>query len=325
MQSLVFILCTEGRDSYPEATATAIQSVRYSNPNLPVQVVTDPRSYRVVKEKHPVLSSLPDNWKVVNGVEGEPRKRSRHLKTSLRRLVDGRCVFLDGDVLVRKSLLSLFELPVDLAAAVNHSTPVRENQVWPSEVRMLNELQWETPAEAYYNTGVLLLNDTEETHRFWEQWHIHWKWSVRRTGRYVDQPAFNHTLVTSPSLRFRELHNAYNAQLFANLRIAWAPVVWHFYTTAANTHRLPYLDYIEQRAGGLPHDPALVAAMCRSKHPWTDRSWAGHFLARRGIRRGYLWPVEEYWLTGRYREAFAWWIRNKYNNLKRFVGQDGRT
>ncbi len=301
---------------YVHATTTAIHSVRYSNPGLPVWVVTDAQSYALLRENHPSLLPSPDGWKVVEGVEGGARKRSRYLKTRLRHLVDGKCVFLDGDVLVRGSLRPLFGLQADLAAAVNHSTPDPTQQVWSTDRLMLRQLDWETSPQGYFNTGVLFLNDTEAAYRFWDQWHHHWKRSVAVTDRVVDQPAFNHTLSVIGGVCFEELPIPYNAQLFANLTVAWAPVVWHFYTNAANTHHALYLKYIEALGKGGMHDPALVRSMCRCPHPWNSKGLVDRYLARRGIRRGYLWPVEELWLTGQYRKAVEWWIENKRKHLR---------
>lgn len=182
---IVYVLVSSRNDCYYEQFLLSLYSLRYSNPDRVVEVVTDrdTREY-LIEKKEPLLSDV--SFHVVQ-VEGSGMYKSRFLKTSLREQVSGDFLFLDVDTLVCGSLAPVDKVKADVAAVISLN----------GQGRILNERKRRYLSEAgfgdyrygpYFNSGVMLVRDTAAAHRLFNAWHKGWQQSFLN-GVPFDQPA----------------------------------------------------------------------------------------------------------------------------------------
>jgi hypothetical protein len=134
MQTIVYAVTSGGRDAYSVATRVSATSVRVTNPNARIVIVCDSASAESMERVGDPLLSEVDDWIVCSTPAGDSAYRSRFVKTSLRNLIEGRFLFLDGDTLVRDDLSEVFSLSCDVAGCPNHSKDKFEEQIWPVDL-----------------------------------------------------------------------------------------------------------------------------------------------------------------------------------------------
>ncbi|MCR5464834.1 MAG: hypothetical protein K6F06_09925 [Bacteroidales bacterium] len=184
---VVYVLVCSQEDHYYEQFLLSLCSLRTHNPDLPVEVVTDPASHAYVTGKRePLLDGVLFNVASTPGGDDNLYK-SRYLKTSLRPIVKGDFLFLDTDTLVCEPLDGVDMIEADIAAAASMN----------GQNRILNERKkgflkrggfGSFSRGPYYNSGVLFVRDTDASRNLFESWHKSWQKSFGN-GVPFDQPA----------------------------------------------------------------------------------------------------------------------------------------
>lgn len=155
-------------------------------------------------------------------------RASRHLKTSLRSLLDGDFLFVDIDTLMIEPPIKMFDGHHDIGACFD-----RNWEKWsPHRPTWVNEhyenLGWTLSDRGYFNTGVLFMRDNAKARAFGAAWHLRWQLFVARVGKHQDQPAFN-SLVAQPDLKIRAYPLRYNAMVDAVPFFCWRAVIVHYF------------------------------------------------------------------------------------------------
>jgi len=184
---VVYVLVCSREDHYYEQFLLSLCSLRAHNPDLPVEVVTDPVSHAYLTEKsESLLDGVVFTVAETPGGDGSLYK-SRYLKTSLLPIVKGDFLFLDTDTLVCEPIDDVDLIEADIAAAISMN----------GQRRILNDRKRDFLASGgfgsfskgpYYNSGVLLVRDTEVSRSLFDSWHKGWLKSIV-SGVPFDQPA----------------------------------------------------------------------------------------------------------------------------------------
>jgi hypothetical protein len=221
--------------------------------------------------------------------------RSRYLKTSLRSIMEGPFLFLDGDVFVRKSLNPIFELNVDLAIACNHSHTNYEEQVWDSDAETIRLMGWQISERMYFNSGVIFWGDTEKARNLGKEWHHRWLNSFECCGKHQDQPALNAALfAVQPQISI--LSDRYNAQFKVMTAVAQDAVLWHYYCSAREVPITTFELLVQDLLNEDKLDKRQISAMVKSRHPWRRTSFIDDWAALRICRRNSFNGWESAWL-----------------------------
>ena len=187
MIKVVYVLVCGQKDNYYEQFLLSLCSLRFHDPGRDVEVVTDPSSYTYVKGKN---ERLLDGvvFTVVDAPGGDDTLyKSRYLKTSLKPIVEGDFLFLDTDTLVCGKLESIDGVRADVAAAISMNG---QNKLLNDRKKMfLEQAGFGNFTEGpYYNSGVMLVRDTDTSRRLFGSWHAGWRRSFEK-GVPFDQPA----------------------------------------------------------------------------------------------------------------------------------------
>jgi hypothetical protein len=268
---VVYVLSASDADPFAEMAAISVASLRISNPQAEITLVTDQSFDRLTTPGRKYLEANIDKAKIVEFPGSASQiERSRYLKCHLRHLIDGPFLFLDIDTLVLAGLgaidtTAMFQ-NLDLAAVANiepdglsHSCEVNEH---------FKIMGWPTAPRTYLNAGVFYLADTPAAHEFSNALIRSWEEYVHKVGKFNDQPAFNRAIIeTNP--RFFELPIDFNAQIVMNPSLALDAKIIHYFT-----------GHFEERVDTIGHllakqlkhngsfDEDTLAKAVASRNPW---------------------------------------------------------
>jgi FkbM family methyltransferase len=326
---VVYVITTDGCDTYENMALVSMLSVRITNPGLEILAVCDHESALALSANKHRLLKVCDELITVPTPDGEPAFRSRWIKTQLCRYVEGSVLFLDADTLVRGSIAELPRLVSEIAAVANHNGATISEQIWIEDRQVLEEMDWPSNFRAYLNSGFFLFKSCRRVHDFFAKWHELWLAGVSANGRVRDQPSFNTAIVLS-GVEMEILPSTFNAQLAKSWNRSSQAIVWHFYASegdggnsfgslvkAANNLSLSHLHRLISRAVAMPA-------------PWPNLGWFGRCLAARVELRGSASREEWLWLHGRRKDALRFALgqftklKNGYWRARRILGLSAR-
>lgn len=307
-QTICYVLTSDGTDSYADMNLVSAWSVRWSNPQVRIVVLSDTATQEALEaRRHPILTEV-DEFQSVEVPSASPKFKNRYIKTSLRRRIEGPFLFLDGDTLVRGSLTPIFETKASLAGVPNHSGTGVPSEIPKTERSIFKELGWTLPPNYYVNGGVLYFSDRSDAYKFCDLWHGRWIESSRKTRRHFDQVALNKA-VNDSGVDFAWINHRFNAQVHARPSHAWGAVIWHIYLSGHHASPKTVLDVcLDRMRNGRPVDRSFVAKMCQREHPWLtnnpiDRIAVNGFRRHEEILNGSGW--EHLWLADEHLQAIS--------------------
>lgn len=188
---IVYVVVS-GKDSIYLAQAYASAwSLKYHNPDVSITLVMDNKTSAVWDNcgfeefksmvNHVIKVDFDDSVK--------NHERSRYLKTSLRKLIEGDFLFIDTDTIITDSLSKLDDIKCDVGAVVDghryiDAVPLfKFIRNWLKKYYQINNV---LPNINYYNSGVLLVRDTEIASQLFSKWHFYWNKS-KEQGFSKDQ------------------------------------------------------------------------------------------------------------------------------------------
>lgn len=209
---IVYVLVSNDADIYYEQALLSAWSVRYYNPTTHIAVVMDDRTANRLDANRAELLQIIDERVVVDFEPEVPsRLRSRELKTSLRHLIQGDYLFIDADTIVSGSLEEVDGIAVQIGAVLDGHRKYDKffhHHLTHAAEYLDCEVEDGMP---YYNSGVMYVKDTPETHTFYNKWHELYN-KMQREGHFFDQPSLFEVCQKHPIVE--EIDGTYNCQLF---------------------------------------------------------------------------------------------------------------
>jgi hypothetical protein len=314
VQKICYVLTSDGTDSYADMNLVSAWSVRYSNPQVKIILLSDTGTRKALEaRRHPILTEM-DEFQSVEVPSASASFKNRYIKTSLRRRIEGPFLFLDADTIVRGNLMPVFETKAALAGVPNHSGTGAPSEIPKLERRIFKELDWTVPPNYYVNGGVLFFSKHPDAYTFCDLWHELWVECSRKTGRHFDQVALNKAINDS-RVDFTWINHGFNAQVHARPSYAWGAIIWHIYLSGHHASPKTVLDVcLDRMRNGRPVDRSFVAKMCRREHPWLinnpiDRIAVKRFRRHKKLLTGTDW--EQLWLADEHLRAIRQLMGNK--------------
>jgi hypothetical protein len=236
-------------------------------PSARITILTDDQSLpRVQKELKPITSTGAKIW-TVGRFEGNPRQRSRFVKTQMRNALQGDFLYLDADTVPVSRFDALIRSRSRLSAAIDRNR-VSPDGSFPSRVVPdFRRLGWPYPTEVYLNTGVLFWKDCREAHELGQQWHRNWLHYTAAVDNPSDQPSFNHSL-NMLGIKPKIISDVHNARLGVSPRFTDGAVIYHLLSgdERANGTFIDLLLYRYRTSGKV--DFALIEKTAGRGNPW---------------------------------------------------------
>ena len=322
---VVYVITSDGCDTYANMALGSMLSVRISNPGLDILAVCDQKSALTLSAKKHRLLDVCDEFITVPTPDGEPTFRHRWIKTQLYRYVEGNVLFLDADTLIRDSLAELPRLVSEVGAVANHNGAILSEQIWIDDRQVFEEMGWASNFQAYVNSGVFFFKPYQRVREFFAKWHELWLAGVSANGRLRDQPSLNCAIVLS-GVKIKVLPSTFNAQLAKSWNCSSRAVVWHFYASEGDAGTL-FGSLVEAANNlSLSHLRHLISRAVAMPAPWPNFGWFARRLAARVELRGSARREEWLWLHGRRKDALRFalgqltQLRNGYWRARRIFG-----
>ncbi len=183
MKTKIVYVVVSGKDSIYLAQAYASAwSLRYHNPDASITLVMDNKTCDVwdncgVDEFKSIVNQV---IKVDFDDSVKNHERSRFLKTSVRNVVAGDFLFIDTDTIITDNISGLDDIICDVGMVGDSHKYVNETPLFPFIKKWMKKYfkgYIILPDINYYNSGVMLVRDTEAAHLLFSKWHECWKHS----------------------------------------------------------------------------------------------------------------------------------------------------
>lgn len=321
---VVYCLSGGAGDAVVAMMRLSIASVRLTNPDTVVEVLIDQQSLEEIQAAGSRLLEEIDHVHACAVPPGPAALRSRHLKTSMRTVVQGAFLFLDADTLVRKPLCPEWSDTTDVAACPNYCRDRLHEQLEADEAAYIAAMGWPLPS-SYVNSGVVFFADSPQAHAVGRLWHACWTAGVRRTGRRIDQPAFNHAVQTSGA-ELCLLPSGWNSQIVRAPATARDASIWHYYHSCERAADTRFAIEALRLSHDQPVEQSVVRRLVSADLPWPTDSWIRRTVVGMMIRQGEMAPLMSSVLAGEYVKAARHMSRAALERLVRpFNGVDRRT
>lgn len=188
---LVYVLTCAPEATYIEQALISIWSARYHNPDAHIVLIVDDKTnLLLVGKRAELLDYISEKMVVELPVDMNILERSRHIKTSVRKLIVGDYLFIDTDTIICRSLEDIDKLDCEVSAVLDYHCPVEK---YPKD------LKWHLKGRCdkigvdycnvkeYFNSGVMYVKDTPIAHLLYEKWHQYWSDGLSN-GLIADQP-----------------------------------------------------------------------------------------------------------------------------------------
>lgn len=258
-----YVLVCQGWDRHAQMTWLSAQSLRRHEPDVKITLVTESKTHRALQSAGELLGVVDDVVTIDTPIE-DRRLRAFHLKTLMRRHVDGDFLFMDGDTLVVNRVRDALDFDTEVAAAVDFNF---DHKFFPRQLRgPYTKLGWTYPLPFYFNSGVVLMRDTPAVRQLSEEWTRRWLLLVEE-GVPGDQDAFASALFAR-SIKWTRLPKAFNSIVIKrNYRFRDARIL-HFFGSE-DEQRGTILEHllVRLRETGTFDDAAYQRCL-REGHPW---------------------------------------------------------
>ena len=259
----VYVLTSTPKDIYYEQFLLSAKSLKLIMPDAQIILICDTvtkeslTGKRIEYEKlvsKTISVETPDNMIQI--------QKSRWLRTSMRRLVEGDFIFLDGDTIVTDNLSSINNLRIKFGACLDKHSLLEKHTKRKNIIEKNKNLGFNSHlSNRHYNGGVLFCADIPEIHKLFDRWHE--LWLLCNSKNIVrDQPSLNMAIHENLSL-FTELDGTWNCQIaFNGLPFLAESKIIHYFMSDLYAHSSPFSlasgdIFIKIRETGIIPDEAL--------------------------------------------------------------------
>lgn len=239
---IVYVLVSNNTDYYLEQAYVSMFSLKKYNPKAQIYVVADKDTVDGINANsiRKKLSAYVDSFISVDFDKNVGLKeRSRFLKTTLRKHIDGDFLFLDTDTVICGSLSEIDNWKIDLGIVLDLHSHLLEHP-YQNGIRqnILNMYKIDIPKGIdYYNSGVMFVRDSSETHRFFDLWHSNWKSTKDLPMGFRDQQSLIKTEIDLNGF-IHPISGDYNCQVLGSIQFLHTAKIVHFFNTQWNGPKL---------------------------------------------------------------------------------------
>lgn len=228
---VVYVIVANKMDGLLQQALVSMYSLKLHNPQSEIIIVTDDSSCDIILENAKGISRLIHEIKRVDSPSGlNNMQKSRYLKTSLRKHIEGDFLYLDCDTIVLKQVDVIAQMTTADIGAVKHShhEDVMLNSL-NNYLKITGKQYW--GSKIHYNSGVLYVKDTDNSYMFFEEWHKKWLSDLRTYNVSLDQLALSQTENRYPAI-ISELNGEFNCQIETKngRNYMFNPYILHYYS-----------------------------------------------------------------------------------------------
>lgn len=239
MIKYLFVLASDSSDNYYEQAFLAISSLKIHTPNAFVSLLIDDITETTLTGKRENIRNLVNEIKTVKiDSKFNKKARSRWLKTSMRKHIEGDFLYIDNDTIISGDLSEIENINADVGAILDDHTYLYEfEKTRPSRYKEIKKIfklrNFGVPFDfkIYFNGGVFFCRDTKKGHDFFNEWHRLWLHCFD-LNLLTDQPSLNQANYNLGNI-ICELDGIWNCQLMHDgaLKYFFNAKILHYFAT----------------------------------------------------------------------------------------------
>ena len=229
---IVYVIVSSAADYYLEQAYVSMMSLKRHNPDSHIVAVIDSLTAESLDDVREKELSLADERVVIDlDKDWSANKRSRFLKTNVRKYVDGNFLYIDTDTVVVGRLDDIDNVQADVAAVYDCHVLFAENPYREMNLKLGKELGWNMGSEReFFNSGAVYVKDNDVARNLYAKWHSNWAEGIER-GVNMDQPSFAKSNAELDHV-IKPLSAEWNCQLpFGYKYLSKAKVVHYLWTS----------------------------------------------------------------------------------------------
>lgn len=211
---IVYSIISSNNDSYLDQAILSVLSLKLYNPTALVIIVCDTATkMSLVGYRSKILEYITNILVVDIPNRFRGIQQSRYLKTNLRKFIEGDFLYIDTDTVICSTLKEVDKITADVAmcADLNEELKLKDQNT----INRCNQAGFhDMENKPYFNSGVMFVRDTPTAHKFYEEWHKQWQYSVSN-GINLDQPSLNYTNSSMGEV-VAQLPDEWNCQIYFN-------------------------------------------------------------------------------------------------------------
>lgn len=192
MYKIVYVLTTNGNDPYIKELMLSLYSLKKNSPSSNAVVVMDEKSYEIVRQNTSKILEDVELIKVDVPYD-DNRLKSRFLKTTLRKYINGDLLFVDTDTIILKDINNLViegQIGAERSYNMDFESIPEEAYMWRTNGYSNHEIFTYKQNTDWFNSGVMFVKDSEDTKNFYEKWNQTWK-ETAKLGYAYDEASLN--------------------------------------------------------------------------------------------------------------------------------------
>ena len=259
----LYVLTSDNSDSYLEQTLLSITSLRLQMPEANISLLVDDITERTLSDQRAKILKLTNELKSVKVDEPfNKQARSRWLKTSMRRHIEGDFLYIDGDTIIADDLSPINDLDIELGHVLDdHGYLSEYEKTRPKRLkevkRMFRSRNFDKDFDfkVYFNGGVSFCRDCKTGHDFFNEWHRLWL-HCYKLNMLSDQPSLNQANFNLGN-PIKELDGIWNCQLMHDgaMKYIHDAKVLHYFTT--HVHEKFFLLANSEHTAGIKETGAI--------------------------------------------------------------------
>lgn len=230
----VYVIVSNGDYFYVEQAYVSIFSLHYHNPKAEIVIATDKETYENLTRNNKIFKSI-QNFIIIKTPDCfTSKQKSRFIKTSLRLKISGDFVYLDVDTIILGELKDLFNIDCHIGAVKDCHGILKYNFQYSYYLELTQNKS--VRIKDYYNTGVLIVKDSNKSRLFFYEWHKKWLHEFKKNDYIDDQPSFN--IINKRFNIIKNIDDVYNCQVLVpklSDKIKNKAVILHYF---ANSNKL---------------------------------------------------------------------------------------
>ena len=248
---ILYVVTSSPEDIYLEQTYLSIYTLHKHVKNPHVVLLTDNRTNETLQGNRGKILELVNEKVVVDFDDSVSNmRRSRQLKTSMRNLVDGDFLYIDGDTLITATLEDIDDCEDNIAVVNDAHRTLDIHYEKDKLTRQAHTLGFSIEGEEhYFNGGVLYVKDNIQTREFFKKWNENWKYSVSK-GINQDMPALIKTDIEMGHF-IQELDGSWNCQIKYGFNYYTSAKIIHYFASKYTTNNGGYTyDFVDPKLFG---------------------------------------------------------------------------
>ena len=175
---IVYALTSDNTDFCLEQTYVSICTLRKYHPTDYVGLVVDEiTDNTIIGKRSYILDVITEKIVITAPSDYSKVARSRFLKTTMRNHIAGDFLFIDSDTVIIDDLSELDNLPGDIYATLDTHVTLDKHSYYESTIsQQAKAIDWQITEldKKYFNSGLMLVKDTELSRTFYKRWNEEW-------------------------------------------------------------------------------------------------------------------------------------------------------